>query len=104
MAGEKSFRERTVRVHITQDDWGYWMMTLERDDGALCALSYGFEDESHPVDDARHPERLGLPAGAEIWISQPSVPRKRNDPTWTKPAPRAARAPYHVFQHGKRVS
>ena len=104
MAEANSFRARTVRAHITQDDWGYWMMTLERDDGALSTLWYAGEEIGHDLDDVYHPERFGVPAGTEFRISEPTVLKRAGDPAWTKPAARTARNPFYVVQNGKRVS
>jgi hypothetical protein len=98
----KSDRERIVRVHITQDDYGYWMMSFERDDGALALASSGAE---HPdTRAAYHPAEIGLAPDTEFWISEPSVALRRGDPSYHRPQARRARAPYYVVKNGKRVS
>jgi hypothetical protein len=30
------------KLHITQDDYGYWMLSLEQDDGSLSLLAHQF--------------------------------------------------------------
>jgi hypothetical protein len=100
----KGARERTVRVHITQDDYGFWMMSLERDDGSLSVASYGAEHPGHDVHHAYHPEEIGLPAETEFLVSKPSVPLRMGKPGWKKPEARRAREPYYIIKNGKRVS
>jgi hypothetical protein len=30
------------KLHITQDDYGFWMLSLEKDDGTLALLAHQF--------------------------------------------------------------
>jgi hypothetical protein len=30
------------KLHITQDDYGFWMLSLEKDDGSLALLAHQF--------------------------------------------------------------
>jgi len=97
-------RKNVVRVHITQDDFGYWMMSLERADGSLMLASYRFEHPQHEIHHAYHPEKIGLPAGTEFLISEPSVPLRADAAEWRKPQPRRAREPFYIIKNGKRVN
>lgn len=103
MASTEPDPARTVRVHITQDDFGYWMMTLERGDGALTLAAYALEFPDHAVDDAYHPERAELPPDAEFLVSEPTVPLRLGAAGWARPQPRRAREPYYVVRGGRRV-
>jgi hypothetical protein len=31
------------KLHITQDDFGYWMLSLEKEDGTLALVAHQFE-------------------------------------------------------------
>jgi hypothetical protein len=103
MAKQSLRDDHPARVHVTQDDFGYWMMSLEHEDGTLTPLSYASEYPDHDIHHAHRPEAMGLPADIEFWISEPSVPLRKGDPAWAKPAPRRAREPYYVVQNGRRV-
>jgi len=91
-----------VRVHITQDDFGFWMMSYECADGTLVLVSYRFEQADHEIRQAYHPEEIGFPADVEVRISEPSVPLRAGDSQWAKPDPRRAREPCYVVRNGKR--
>jgi hypothetical protein len=95
-------RKSAVRVHITQDDFGYWMMSFECADGTLVLLSYRAERVDHEIQQAYHPEKIGFLADVEFRISEPSIPLLTGDPNWTKPEPRRAREPWYVVRNGKR--
>jgi hypothetical protein len=97
-------RQNVVRVHITQDDFGYWMMSLERADGTLTLASYRFEHAEHEIHHAYHPQEIGLPVAAEFFISEPAVPLRAGAPGWRKPQPRRAREPYYIVKNGLRVN
>jgi len=96
--------KKIVRVHITQDDFGYWMMSHECADGTMMLASYRFEHAEHEIHHAYHPQEIGLPAGTEFLISEPSVPLRAGAPEWRKPQPRRAREPYYIVKNGMRVN
>lgn len=104
MANTESNRTRIVRVHITQDDFGYWMMTQEREDGELNLMAYAMEFSDHAVRDAYHPEEAELPPDVEFLISEPVVPLRLGATEWVRPQPCRAHEPYYMVKHGKRMS
>src|SRR5262245_22301341 len=97
-------RENVGRVHITQDDFGYWMMSFESNDGTMTLYSYCAERIEHELHHALHPQEIGLPAGTEFLISEPVVPLRAGAPDWKKPEPRRAREPYYIIKNGMRVN
>jgi hypothetical protein len=97
-------RKRVVRVHITQDDLGYWMMCYECDDGTLTLVSYRFEHPDHEIQHAFHLHKIGLPAETEFLVSEPGVPLRAGAPDWRKPELRRAREPYYIVKNGMRVN
>jgi len=40
------------RLHITQDEDGYWMLSLEREDGTLSLLAHQFAAPQHLIENA----------------------------------------------------
>ena len=40
------------KLHITQDDYGYWMLSLEREDGTLSLLAHQFAAPGHLIENA----------------------------------------------------
>lgn len=40
------------KLHITQDDYGYWMLSLEREDGTLSLLAHQFAGPNHLIENA----------------------------------------------------
>jgi len=97
-------RKNVVRVHITQDDFGYWMMSFEWKDGPMSLYSYRAERNEHEIHNAYHPQEIGLPAETEFFISEPSVPLRAGAPEWRKPQPRRAREPNYIVKNGKRIN
>ena len=95
-----SDRKRVVRVHITQDPFGYWMMTFELDDGELVLASYRIERFEHAVQHVDHPHEIGLPEETEFVISDPGIPLRAGAPEWKKPEPRRASPPCTVRKKG----
>ena len=96
-------RKNVVRAHITQDDFGYWMMSLECGDGTMVLASYAAELPEHEILQAYHPQEIGVPAATEFLISQPVIPLQAGYSGWTKPEPRRAREPYYLIKNGLRV-
>ena len=41
------------QLHISQDETGYWQLSLEDDDGKLSLLSHRFPSPDHLIEDAR---------------------------------------------------
>ena len=40
------------KLHITQDDNGYWMLSLEKEDGTLTLLAHQFAAPDHLIENA----------------------------------------------------
>ena len=40
------------KLHITQDDFGYWMLSLEKEDGTMILLAHQFPTPDHLVENA----------------------------------------------------
>ena len=80
------------------------MVSFERGDGTLVLAACAIEDPGHEIADARHPERMQLPADTEFVISEPGVRQRLGDPGWTKPAPRRASGTFYKIKNGKKVS
>ncbi len=55
------------KLHIRQDETGYWQLSLEDDDGKLSLLSHQFPSPDHLIEDARELVADGkVPAGVII--------------------------------------
>jgi hypothetical protein len=83
-----------ARLHISQDDTGFWQMSFEDDDGTLTLISHGFPAPDHLIEDARQLVEKGKVPGAAIIIGPPRppatgapAPAKRE---YSKPAPQKA--------------
>jgi len=86
------------KLHITQDDSGYWMLSLERADGTLSLVAHQFETPDHLIENASELIREGK-VTATIVIdpprSQPEASARaasEDDKDYKKPAPRKAGA------------
>lgn len=40
------------KLHITQDDHGYWMLSLEKEDGTMALLAHQFPTPDHLIENA----------------------------------------------------
>lgn len=40
------------KLHITQDEHGYWMLSLEKEDGTLSLLAHQFVAPDHLIENA----------------------------------------------------
>jgi hypothetical protein len=50
------------RLHITQDDYKYWMLSHEKEDGTLILIAHQFENADHVIELALEMVRDGLQA------------------------------------------
>ena len=73
------------RLHISQDETGYWQLSLEDDDGKLSLLSHQFPSPEHLIEDARELVADGKVPGGVIVIGSATSPDARA---------RAVRKPY----------
>jgi hypothetical protein len=78
-------------LHITQDDHGYWMLCLEREDGAIGLLAHQFPAPDKLIEMANEliAERK---VTARVVIDPPRQEAARPSPPvdYRKPAPRKA--------------
>jgi hypothetical protein len=81
------------KLHISQDETGFWQMTFEDDDGKLTLISHQFSSPEHLIQDARELVVNGKVPNAAIVIGPPKPPdvsaRELHRP-YSKPAPQKA--------------
>ena len=81
------------RLHISQDDTGFWQLSFEDDAGALTLISHQFPAPDHLIQDARELVEKGRVPGAAIIIGPPRAIDIREGAMsrrYSKPAPRKA--------------
>ena len=81
------------RLHISQDETGYWQLSVEDDDGKLSLLSHQFPSPDHLIEDARELVAEGKVPGGVIVIGPGAPPDSRARAVrkpYTKPAPQKA--------------
>ena len=85
-----------ARLHISQDETGFWQLTFEDDGGALTLISHQFTSPDHLIQDARELVESGKVPGAVIVIGPPQEEGARAlagaRRKYVKPAPRKADA------------
>jgi hypothetical protein len=82
-----------AKLHISQDETGFWQMTFEDEDGKLTLISHQFSSPEHLIQDARELVDKGKVPNAAIVIGppKPTDARARGlDRPYSKPAPRKA--------------
>jgi hypothetical protein len=83
------------KLHITQDDYGFWMLSLEREDGSLVLLAHQFTTSDKPIEVANELIQEGK-VRATILIDPPrpdaGARRAALPDDYSKPAPRKAGA------------
>jgi hypothetical protein len=82
-----------AKLHISQDDTGFWQMSFEDDDGTLTLISHQFTEPDHLIEDARELVEKGKVPNAAIVIGAPrpaARSRARGVENYSKPAPRKA--------------
>jgi hypothetical protein len=64
------------KLHITQDDHGFWMMSLEQSDGSLTLLAHHFVKPDHLVEQAHEMAaelQMEAAGGARAAAEEPAV-------------------------------
>ncbi len=82
------------KLHITQDDFGYWMLSLEREDGTLGLLAHQFADRDKVIEIANDLIRAGKVTATTV-VDPPRPGAAVGEATpedYKKPAPRKAGA------------
>jgi hypothetical protein len=82
------------KLHITQDDYGYWMLSLEKEDGTMSLLAHQFPTPDHLIENANEMVEEGLPAVVVVDPPRKQRAALRTDAAgdYEKPAPRKAGA------------
>ncbi len=81
------------KLHISQDDTGYWQLSLEDDEGKLSLLSSQFPSPDHLIEDARELVAEGKVPGGVIVVGPPAPAGARARAVgkpYAKPAPQRA--------------
>ena len=81
------------QLHISQDETGYWQLSLEDDDGKLSLLSHQFPSPDHLIEDARELVAEGKVPGGVIVIGPPASSEtgaRAVRQAYRKPAPQRA--------------
>lgn len=81
------------RLHISQDETGFWQLSFEDNDGSLTLISHQFPAPDHLIEDAREMVEQGRVPGAAIIIGPPRPIDSRElamTRRYAKPAPRKA--------------
>lgn len=83
------------KLHITQDDFGYWMLSLERENGEMSLVAHHFPTPDHLVETAN--EMIGEGKVRAVTLIDPpraAVPAMVDSERapYGKPAPRKAGA------------
>jgi hypothetical protein len=83
------------KLHITQDDYGYWMLSLEQEDGTLSLVAHQFAAPDHLIDTANDLMAAGK-VKAVLVIDPPRTEAAAQSfaapGEYKKPAPRKAGA------------
>lgn len=63
------------RLHVTQDDAGYWMLSLEQEDGSLKLLAHQFPSQDLLLNEVTELTQRGALRGAEVIADPPLAPQ-----------------------------
>jgi hypothetical protein len=59
------------KLHITQDDYGFWQLSLEDNDGSLRLLAHHSETASHLIENAHELVEEGKYPDAVVMVDPP---------------------------------
>ena len=81
------------KLHVAQDEYGFWMLSLEQADGTLELISHQGTSADHLIDSARDLVKEKYPDAALV-IDAPRIAISSDPSTWPHnyhaPAPRKA--------------
>jgi hypothetical protein len=82
------------KLHITQDDYGYWMLSLEKEDGTLGLLAHQFQSADKLIETANDLIKEGkVTATLIVDPPRPGAAAAAAAPSdYKRPAPRKAGA------------
>ena len=82
------------KLHVTQDEHGYWMLSLEKEDGTLALIAHQFETAEKPIEVAN--EMIREQKLTALIIVDPPRPARPSasgaSEVYAKPAPKKAGA------------
>lgn len=78
------------KLHITQDDYGYWMLSLEKEDGTMALLAHQFPSPDHLIENANEMVEEGKVKAVVIVDPPRRQPAPPATGDYQKPAPRKA--------------
>ena len=81
------------KLHIAQDDDGYWMLSLEREDGQMSVLAHEFATPDHLIENANELVAKGR-VNAVVVIDPPrqGTPQRQNAAASDRPTPSPKKA------------
>jgi hypothetical protein len=84
-----------IKLHIAQDDFGYWMLSLEKEDGTMTLLAYQFPTPDHLIENA-HEMVAERGVEAVVLVDPPTrsaaAPATGATREYQRPTPKKARA------------
>ena len=60
-----------TKLHITQDDYGFWQLSVEDHDGTLRLLAHQSDSQAHLIDDAHELVAEGKYPDAVVIVDPP---------------------------------
>jgi hypothetical protein len=83
------------RLHVTQDSNGFWLLSLENEDGSLKLLAHRFPSRDLLVHEANSLAEKGRLQGAEVIADPPEPAQSLAAPAaptrYVRPEPKRAR-------------
>ena len=65
--------DRVKRLHVTQDSSGFWILSLENEDGSLKLLAHRFPDRDVLLHEANLLAATGYLKGAQVLADPPEM-------------------------------
>jgi hypothetical protein len=70
-----------TKLHVTQDDYGFWMLSLEKPDGEMEVLVQQSTSRDHVIEDAYDVQKKYYPDAA-VLVDPPKRPISDNPADW----------------------
>jgi hypothetical protein len=83
------------KLHITQDDYGYWMLSFEQEDGTMSLVAHQFGGPEHLIEHANEliaEHKLNAVVVIDPPRDRPTAEGRTVLEGYKKPAPRRAGA------------
>jgi hypothetical protein len=92
---EKRIPDRVKRLHVTQDSNGFWLLSLENEDGSLKLLAHRFPSREILLHEANTLAEHGRLQGAQVVADSPDMAEGLGAPVrpthYVLPQPKRAR-------------